>query len=87
LANPEIENLSCGAAGDEQIRRLDVAVNDAGGVRLERIGDLDCQRQQPIDPSGRPPMRCFSVIPSRNSITRNARPSCSPMSCTVQMLA
>ena len=37
------------AAGDEQIRRLDVAVDDPGGVRgLERVGDLDRERQQQI---------------------------------------
>ena len=41
---------SRGRGGDEQIRRLDVAVDDPSGVRcLERVGDLDRQRQQPID--------------------------------------
>jgi hypothetical protein len=38
------------AAGDEQIGRLDVAVDDPGGVRsLERVGDFDRERQQQID--------------------------------------
>ena len=82
LGQPEIENLRVAAAGDEQIRRLDVAVDDPGGVRgVERVGDLDRQRQQRDRCRARaPPMRCFSVIPSRNSMTRKARPPCSPMS-------
>ena len=38
------------AAGDEQVRRLDVAVDDPRGVRrFEGVGDLDRQRQQLID--------------------------------------
>jgi hypothetical protein len=38
------------AAGDEQIRRLDIAVNDPGVVRrLERVGDLDRHCQQQVD--------------------------------------
>ena len=50
FGQPEIENLRVAAAGDEQIRRLDVAVDDPGGVRrLERVGDLDRERQQQID--------------------------------------
>ncbi len=50
LGQPEIQNLRVPAAGDEQIRRLDVAVDDAGGVRrFERVGDLDRERQQLID--------------------------------------
>ena len=50
FGQPEIENLRVAASGDEQIRRLDVAVNDPGGVRrLERVGDLDRERQQQID--------------------------------------
>ena len=41
---------SRGPAGDEKIRRLDVAVDDPGGMRrLERVGDLDGERQQQID--------------------------------------
>ena len=38
------------AAGDEQIRRLDVAVDNAGRVRgVERVGDLDGDRQQFVE--------------------------------------
>jgi hypothetical protein len=36
--------------GDEQIRRLDVAVDDPGTVcGLERVGNLDRERQQHVD--------------------------------------
>ncbi len=38
------------ATGDEQIRRLDIAVDDPGVVRrLESVGDLDRRRQQQVD--------------------------------------
>ena len=38
------------AAGDEDVRRLDVAVDDPGGVRgIQRVGDLDAERQQRVD--------------------------------------
>ena len=55
-----------------------------GGV--ERVGDLDGERENVSSSSGRPPMRFFSVIPSRNSMAMKARPSCSPISWMVQML-
>ena len=38
----EIENLGLAARGDENVRWLDVAVNDALRVRrIQRIGNLD----------------------------------------------
>ena len=41
FAKPKIENLRVPALRDEDIRRFDVAVNDAFGVsRIERVGDL-----------------------------------------------
>ena len=46
LGQAEIENLGVPALGDEDIRGLDVAVNNAAGVRrIEGVGDLDAQRQ------------------------------------------
>ena len=41
LREAEVEHLEMIAVGDEEVRRLDVAVNDAAPVRgVERIGDL-----------------------------------------------
>jgi hypothetical protein len=50
----EVENLGVAALGDENIRRLDVAVDNALGVRsVERIGDFDRQREPACrSPSG-----------------------------------
>ena len=42
LREAEVEYLHLAAFGDEDVRRLDVAVDDAGRVRgVERVGDLD----------------------------------------------
>ena len=46
LGKAEVENLGVIAIGDENVRRLDVAMHDASGVRgVERVGDFDRQRQ------------------------------------------
>ncbi len=43
----KIENLRVAALGNENIRRLDVAVNDAFRVRrVERVGDFNRQIQE-----------------------------------------
>ena len=47
LRQSEIENLDVTARGDENIRGLDIAVDDSGRVRgLQSIGYLDGQRNQ-----------------------------------------
>ena len=67
----EVQNLGVAAIGNEDIRRLDIAVNDAFRVRgIQRIGNLDRQVDSSVSvSSGRPPMRSFSVMPSRYSMT------------------
>ena len=53
LREAEIENLGVAARGDEKIRRLDVAMNDAFRVRrIERIGDFNGQRDGVFDLDG-----------------------------------
>ena len=77
LRQPKVENLGVSALGDKDVRRLDVAVDDAFGVGgVERVGDLDPRASNALVSRGFPAMRCFSVTPSRNSITMNGWPSC-----------
>jgi hypothetical protein len=50
LRQPEIEDLRMASAGNKDIRRLDIPVNDAARMRrIESIGDLDRQREQLLD--------------------------------------
>ena len=71
----EVEDLGVAARGDEDVCGLDVAVNDAVGMGgVERVGDFDSQRKQVSVSSGRPPMACLSVTPSRNSMAMKAWP-------------
>src|SRR6185436_11115721 len=50
LGEAEVENLGLLAIGDEDVRRLDVAVQDAARVRgVERVGNLHGEPQQQAD--------------------------------------
>ena len=50
FGQPKVQYLRLTSLGDENIRRLDVAVDDAFGVgRIERIGDLHRQVHQPVN--------------------------------------
>ena len=43
----EVENLRVTPRGDENIRRLDIAMDDSSGVRgIEGIGDFNAQFEQ-----------------------------------------
>ena len=56
LGQTEVENLGVAALSDEDVGGLDVAMDDAFGVRrIQRIGDLDGERQQsrPAPAAGR----------------------------------
>ncbi len=88
LASPKSRTLAWPRLRDEDVRRLDVPVHDAAGVRgLEGVGDLRCRDRaaSPVS-SGPGPSRSRSVSPSRSSIAMNGLPSCSSTSWIVQML-
>ena len=70
----EIEDFGMTALGHEDVRGLDVAVDDALGVSgVERVGNLDAQVRIESMSMGRPPMRRFSVRPSSNSMAMKDR--------------
>ena len=49
LGQAEIQNLGVPASGDKDVGRLDVAVNDAFGMRgIQRLGNLNGKRQQSL---------------------------------------
>ena len=49
LGQAEIENLRMSALSDEDVRRLDVAMDYAGGVsRIQCVGDFDSKREQSL---------------------------------------
>ncbi len=87
LGQTEIENLGVAAISDENIRGLDVAMNDAFGVRgVEGIGDFD-GKDRAIGRSRSSGLleRCFSVWPFEKLHGDERRPFCSPISWMVQM--
>ena len=88
LGEPEIENLHAAVAGDEDVLRLQIAVDDPLLVRGgETVRDLDGvldglahrQRRQLVE------RRSRSVSPSSSSETMYGAPSCVPMSWTARM--
>ena len=55
LGKSEIQNLRLPAIGDEDVGRLDIAVNDALAMGyVERVGDLDADVEQLVGATARP---------------------------------
>ena len=55
LGQAKVENLGVPALGDEEVRGLDVAVDDAFAVRrVQRVGNLNAQRQDRLQLHGAP---------------------------------
>ena len=72
LGDAEVEHLHVAARGDDDVGRLQVAVDDAAGVRrVERVGELHAPLDHLLDRQ-RPAARAAacSVPPSSSSITR-----------------
>ena len=57
------------ALGDENVRRLDVPMDDSLACAASRASAISMasERNNSVS-SGRPAMRCFSVMPSRYSM-------------------
>jgi len=76
LGEPEVENLRLAALGDEQVRRLQVAMDDAGAVGgIERVGDS----ARPTRRAGRSAARssrsrASGLLPFSRSMTGTAGP-------------
>ena len=65
LGQTEIEQLGLAAFGHEDVRRLDVAVDDLLRMgRVQRVGDLRSPDRAPCSISiGLPPIVCFERLP------------------------
>ena len=76
FARSEIQDLGVSALGHKKIGRLDVAVDDPAFVRrIKSIGNFDGQATSTVSISiGCVPMRCFRVMPSRNSMAMKGCP-------------
>ena len=69
------------AGGNEYICGLDVAVNDAFGVRrVQSVGDLDSEFEDVFEGKGLPRMWRFERLAFENCMAMKARPPASPTS-------
>ena len=76
LGQAEVEHLRLLALGDEDVRGLDVAVDDAALVRgVERVGDLDRRVEQTLERQRPAADAVLQRLPARNSMAMNGWPS------------
>ena len=69
LCQAEIEDLGMSAFRDEDVGRLDIAMDDSLGVRcFKSIGDFNGERQQGVGVKALRVTMCFMVMPSRYSM-------------------
>ena len=82
LGEPEVEDLELVLGADDDVVRLEVAVDDAGRVRLAHARrDLATRsRARDARAAGRSPSSARSGRPSTSSIAMKTRPSDSPTS-------
>ena len=75
---PKSRTFARPSLGDEDVRRLDVAVDDAALVgRVQRVGDLDAEVEQAVGVQRLVASSPIERLPSSNSIAMNGSPSCS----------
>ncbi len=71
LGQPEIQHLRLAAIGDEDVGRLDVAMDDPLDMRrLERIRDLDRQFEHGLDRERRAADRMLERLPLEQTPSR-----------------
>ena len=86
LGQSEVENLGVAPLGHEDVCRLDVTMDDTFRWAASSASAISIASDNRVsNSSGRSPIKCFRVWPSRNSMAMNAWPSSSPMSWIVQI--
>ena len=79
--DPEVDDLETVGGVEEQVRRLDVPMDDAVGVGgVQRFRGLRKPGERELRVDAPPRARTASVPPGKYSMTVNGRPSCSPTS-------
>ncbi len=69
LGQPKVQNLGMSALGHKNVRGLDIAMNHSLGVRgIQRVGNLDGQRQNQFCFQRTPGDTVLQGTPSRNSM-------------------
>ena len=50
LGHPEVQNFGLSAAGDKNVSRFDISMDDSFAVsRIERVRQLDCEFEQQVN--------------------------------------